>query len=175
MQQMLEEGPPEEIKPPSKAKSKIFRALRLLVDPKADSEYWYLPKGANRKVKENKDPLKDKIRRLGKLTKLKKKPKGGFAATKDDVPVQNEEGAMKLPRPKPAPTRYVPPIEPTVIFERGPAADEFGNPFGGENSAFYETPEQRQKRIDARTIETCRRELSDKILAERNTPQLRSK
>jgi len=174
MQQMLEEGPPEEIKPPSKAKRNFFRALKFLVDPKADPEFWYLPKGANNKI-EDKECLKDKLRRLGKQKNIRKKPKGGFAAATNIVYVQNEEYAMKLPRSEPAPTRYVPPIEPTVAFERGPTADEFGNPFGGENSAFYETPEQRQKRIDARTIEICRRELSDKILAERNTPQLRSK
>jgi len=173
--QMLEEGPPEEAKPPSIVKMNFRRALKFIVDPKADSKYWYLPKGLNRKIKQDKDPLKDKVRRLGKPSKLKKKHKVGVNPARDNVPLQNEEHAVKLPRPQPAPTRFVPPIDPAVAFERGHANDEFGNPFGGEHSAFSETAEQRNERIAARLRETRRRELSDKILAERKTPQFRSK
>ncbi|QSZ29242.1 hypothetical protein DSL72_003754 [Monilinia vaccinii-corymbosi] len=110
-------------------------------NPNVDSNFVYLPKGLNNRIK-NRDPFRSQLRRL-----FKAKKKCIHKPLDRSQPASIPKLRYKSDHLEPAPMRFAPQIAPARGLNKRVGQDDMGSNFGGSFQAYkVETVEERAKR-----------------------------
>jgi hypothetical protein len=173
----LPEYPPSQSSRKQKFCRKLYQAKAFLQNPRADPQFPYLPRGMNNRIRQNRDPIFHKVRRL--YRRLRKSFLKIIGQSTQNTPAIRPQEPVpapylrRLPGGYPAPERYCPQVNPTKILDPGSAFDQCGNPFGGEFQVFHETAEERKVRADRCLTERYWRRASDQRLNLEGRQQLK--
>ncbi|KAA8570372.1 hypothetical protein EYC84_002665 [Monilinia fructicola] len=125
------------------ARKKALKKARK-ENPNVDSNFIYLPKGLNNKIK-NRDPLRAKLERLFRPKKKKKTTHQPLDRTQ---PVSTPRLAYGIDRPEPAPSRFAPPIAPARVLGKSIEEDNTGSSLGRNFQAHWvATEKERAERV----------------------------
>jgi hypothetical protein len=150
---------------------KAHRAWTLLRNPRADPDFYHLPRGLNNRIDPNKDPLRDKLCRL-RRRKKKTTPPMHQDNLRQQFPYPIHWPAPDINRASP---RRAPAVGSQMVFDSiGPAFDKHDNPLGGEHSVMHERADGREQRNQATQRERGIRASSDRFLAQRKQKHIRN-